>query len=415
MIRAWADQADPRNLHAHVDGVGEQGRRRPSPRPLLTNRATPAPPSDQVARRDARASGLRYVSVDSPGIHRRKAGRGFGYVDDAGRRVRDSKMLDRIRRIAIPPAWTDVWICASPDGHIQAAGRDARGRRQYRYHREFRSRRDAGKFARLIRFGERLPRIRRRVRQDLGLRGLPRDKVLAAVVALLERTRLRVGNAEYATLNRSFGLTTLRDRHAVVRGSTIRFRFRGKGGRTEERKLIDRRLAAVVRRCQELPGQALFQYEDDAGESRAVASEDVNAYLRDAAGDEEFSAKDFRTWTATLHAFRELQATAAGEPPRRRQSQVVQALHRTAEELGNTLAVTRGSYVHPDVLAAFEESPGADAGADVGRSGRRTLTARPPSRNDELALLALLRSASHRAARRSKVRTRARPGQRRVH
>jgi DNA topoisomerase-1 len=393
-----------------VDRVGGQGGRRPSPRPLLTKRGTPAPPADRVARRDARASGLRYVSVDSPGIHRRKAGRGFSYVDDAGRRVRDPKTLDRIRRIAIPPAWTDVWICASPEGHIQAVGRDARGRRQYRYHPEFRGRRDAGKFARLIRFGERLPRIRRRVRHDLGLRGLPRDKVLAAVVRLLELTRLRVGNAEYATLNRTFGLTTLRDRHAVVRGATIRFRFRGKGGQTEERSLIDRRLAGVVRRCQELPGQELFQYEDDAGEVRAVASDDVNAYLRDAAGDEAFSAKDFRTWTATVHAFRELQATAAAEPPRRRQSQIVHALRRTAEELGNTLAVTRGSYVHPDVVAAFEEAPGVDAGADAAPSRRRTLMDRPPSRDDELALLALLRRASSRAARRSKVRTRGAAG-----
>lgn len=397
-----------------MDRVREQGRRRPSPRPLLTNPARPAPPADRVARRDARASGLRYVSVDSPGIHRRKAGRGFGYVDEAGRRVRDSKTLDRIRRIAIPPAWTDVWICASPDGHVQAAGRDARGRRQYRYHPRFRSRRDASKFARLIRFGERLPRIRRRVRQDLRLRGLPRDKVLAVVVALLERTRLRVGNAEYAMLNRSFGLTTLRDRHAEVRGATIRFRFHGKGGRTEERTLIDRRLATVVRRCQELPGQELFQYEDGAGEVRAIASEDVNEYLRDAAGDEEFSAKDFRTWTATLHAFRELQATAAEGPPRRRQSQVVQALRRTAEELGNTLAVTRGSYVHPDVVTAFEEAPAAGGGADAVRSSRRTATDRPPSRADELALLALLRQADPGAARRSKVRIPVRQGQQRV-
>ena len=369
-----------------MERVGAQGRQRPSPRPLLTNRATAGPPADQVARHDARASGLRYVSVDSPGIHRQRAGRGFSYVDASGRRIRDSETLARIRRIAIPPAWTAVWICPRLDGHIQGAGRDARGRRQYRYHPEFRSRRDAGKFFRLIRFGERLPRIRRRVRRDLGLRGLPRDKVLAAVVALLERTRLLVGNAEYATLNRSFGLTTLRDRHAVVRGATIRFRFRGKGGRNEERTLIDRRLAAVVRRCQELPGQELFQYEDEEGEVRVVASEDVNQYLRDAAGDEALSAKDFRTWTASLHAFRELQATAAGAGPSRRQSQVVQALRRTAEELGNTLAVTRGSYVHPGVVAAFEEGP-----ADAAGSGRRTAPARLPSRDDELALLALLR------------------------
>ena len=359
------------------------------------------PPAGHVARRDARASGLRYVSVDSPGIHCRRAGRRFSYIDSSGRRLRDPETLARIRGIAIPPAWTDVWICPRSDGHIQAAGRDARGRRQYRYHPEFRRRRDAGKFARLIRFGERLPRIRRQVQRDLGVRGLPRDKVLAAVVALLERTRLRVGNPEYATLNRSFGLTTLRDRHAVVRGETIRFRFRGKGGRTEERTLIDRSLAAVVRRCQELPGQELFQYEDEGGEVRVVASEDVNEYLRRVAGDEAISAKDFRTWTATLHAFRELQATLAHEPPSRRHSQVVQALRRTAEELGNTLAVTRASYVHPGVVAAFEEGPRGEASA----SGRRTPTDRPPSRDDERALLALLGRASRADPRRSSART----------
>src|SRR6185503_19510284 len=212
--------------------------------------------------------------------------------------------LARIRAIAIPPAWTDVWICPTPDGHIQAIGVDAAGRRQYRYHPDFRRRRDAGKFDRLIRFGETLPRIRRQVRRDLGRRGLPREKVLATVVALLELTSLRVGNPEYAALNRSFGVSTLRDRHARIRGSTIRLRFRGKGGRTEERTVIDRRLAAVVRRCQELPGQELFQYEDEDGEARPIASEDVNDYIREAGGAAEFSAKDFRTWTATLHAFR---------------------------------------------------------------------------------------------------------------
>jgi DNA topoisomerase I len=382
-----------------VERFDTQGRGRQATQQALTDKAPAPPHADQVARRDARASGLRYVSVDSPGIERKRVGHGFSYISPKGRRIRDADTLARIRRIAIPPAWTDVWISPRADGHIQAAGRDARSRRQYRYHPDFRRRRDAEKFSRLIRFGERLPRIRRRVRGDLRLRGLPRDKVLAAVVSLLEQTRLRVGNAEYAALNRSFGLTTLRDRHAVVRGATIRFRFKGKGGRTEERTLIDRRLAAVIRRCQELPGQELFQYEDAAGEARAIASEDVNDYLRDAAGDEAFSAKDFRTWTATLHAFRELRATPAAGPPRRRRSLVIQALRQTAEELGNTLAVTRSSYVHPDVVAAFEEAAGRDT---VTGGGQRTLD-RPPSRDDELALLALLRKAGRRAARRSKV------------
>jgi DNA topoisomerase-1 len=205
------------------------------------------------------------VRVDSPGIERRKVGRSFSYVTPAGRRVRSAATLERIRAIAIPPAWTEVWICPDPNGHIQAMGRDAAGRRQYRYHAAFRQRRDTGKFDRLVEFGETLPRIRRRMRQDLARRGLPREKVLATVVALLELTSLRVGNPEYAALNRSFGLSTLRDRHARISGSTIHLRFRGKGGRTEERTVIDRRLATLVRRCQELPGQELFQYEDEAG------------------------------------------------------------------------------------------------------------------------------------------------------
>jgi DNA topoisomerase-1 len=282
-------------------------------------------------------------------------------------------------------------------------GRDAAGRRQYRYHAAFRQRRDAGKFDRLIRFGERLPRIRRRVRGDLSRRGLPREKVLAAVVALLELTRLRVGNQEYATLNRSFGLSTLRDRHAVIRGSTIRLRFRGKGGRTEERTVIDRRLAAVVRRCQELPGQELFQYTDEEGEVRPIASEDVNGYIREVAGDDAFSAKDFRTWTATVHAFRSLRVGKAEPAEARatsRRSRLNESLRRTAEALGNTLAVTRASYVHPGVVAAFEANRDEQTGA-----GSRAALDSPPSRKDELALLELLRRANREAdaVRRSKA------------
>jgi DNA topoisomerase-1 len=341
------------------------------------------------------------VRVDTPGIQRRKAGRGFSYLTPAGRRVQSASTLARIRAIAIPPAWTDVWISPDPNGHIQAMGRDVAGRRQYRYHPAFRSRRDTGKFDRLIEFGETLPRIRRRVRQDLGRRGLPREKVLAAVVALLELTSLRVGNPEYAALNRSFGLSTLRDRHARVSGSTIRLRFRGKGGRTEQRTVIDRRLATVVRRCQELPGQELFQYQDEADEVRPIASEDVNEYIREAAGNAAFSAKDFRTWTATVAAFRALRggvATAARSPARK---PVLEALRHTAEQLGNTLAVTRASYVHPGLVAAFEaEAPDAVAG----RGGTGKLEG-PVTRQDELQLLRLLRGARRTAAaaRRSRV------------
>jgi DNA topoisomerase-1 len=377
-----------------VERLGQEGRRCPTARPLLTDQPAP-PPASRAARRDARASGLRYVSVDDPGIQRRRVGRGFSYLSPVGRRIRDASTLRRIRAIVIPPAWTEVWICTSPDGHIQAVGRDAAGRRQYRYHASFRRRRDAGKFERMIRFGKTLPRIRRRVRRDLAQQDLPREKVLAAVVSLLELTSLRVGNDEYAELNRSFGLSTLRDRHARIRGATIRLRFRGKGGRTEERTIIDRRLAAVVRRCQDLPGQELFQYEDEAGEARPIASEDVNAYIRDAAGDPAFSAKDFRTWTATVHAFRALRAGAldADAPSTRGRSRLNEALRQTAETLGNTLAVTRASYVHPGVVAAFD-----DEGADDGNDRRRPESLEgPPSRDDELDLLRLLRRAGRAA------------------
>ena len=331
--------------------------------------------------------------MDGPGITRQRAGRGFTYTTPTGRRVRGAATLARIRAIAIPPAWTEVWICPDPNGHIQAVGRDAAGRRQYRYHAAFRRRRDTGKFERLVRFGEVLPRIRRRVRGDLARRGLPREKVLAAVVALLELTSLRVGNLEYAALNRSFGLSTLRDRHARISGSTVRLRFRGKGGRTEERTVIDRRLAAVVRRCQELPGQELFQYEDEAGSARPIVSEDVNDYIRDAAGDPAFSAKDFRSWTATVSAFRALRAgLAEGDVPSARR-RLMDALRHTADELGNTLAVTRASYVHPGLVAAFE------AGGDDAVRGQRGAADldRPARRDEELDLLRLLRRANRRA------------------
>jgi DNA topoisomerase-1 len=385
-------------------------------------------PAPAGGRSDAVASGLRYVSPDSPGIRRRRAGRGFRYEDADGRPIRDASSLARIRALAIPPAWTEVWICPREDGHLQAIGRDARGRRQYRYHAAFRARRDDGKFARLVRFGERLPRIRRRARRDLRSPGLPRDKVLATVVSLLEATRLRVGNAEYARLNRSFGVSTLRNRHATVTATTLSFRFRGKGGRTEERRLVDRRLAAVVRRCQELPGQELFQYVDEEGEARGISSEDVNAYLREAAGSEEVSAKDFRTWSATLLAFRALRdgagdadgaegpAPTGGSGRRaagqggtgRRVNRIMDALRIAAEEMGDTVTVTRNSYVHPGVLAAFEPVTGsragkrgpAGSGATAAPGGPVTTAGRPraanaePDRRDELELLALLRTWS---------------------
>lgn len=370
-----------------------------------------AAPATPVAHHDAVASGLRYVSPDSRGIQRRRAGRGFSYVGTDGRPIRGERELARIRAIAIPPAWTEVWISPNHDGHLQAIGRDARGRRQYRYHAAFRARRDDGKFARLIGFGERLPRIRRQVRRDLRSPGLPKDKVLATVVSLLEATRLRVGNAENARLNRSFGISTLRNRHATVTATTLQLRFRGKGGRTEERRLVDRRLATVVRRCQELPGQELFQYVDELCETRGIASEDVNAYLRGAAGSDEVSAKDFRTWSATMVAFRALRdgswdAGPAEGRSRRRVNPIVEALRLSAEVLGDTVAVTRNSYVHPGVLAAFEtegapaqrgRGPASDGTEPAPRQGppapaRSRSANAEPDRRDELELLALLRT-----------------------
>lgn len=361
---------------------------------------TPAP-----GRGDAIAIGLRYVSPDQPGIERRRTGRGFSYIGTDGRPIRSPDELARIRAIAIPPAWTEVWICPSPDGHLQATGRDARGRRQYRYHARFRARRDRGKFSRLVSFGKALPRIRRQVGRDLARRGLPQEKVVAAVVSLLETTRFRVGNTEYARLNRSFGVSTLRNRHATVSGTTIRLRFRGKGGRTEERTVVDRRLAAIVRRCQELPGQALFQYVDENGEERAVSSEDVNAYLRDAAGTDEFSAKDFRTWTATVLAYRALRetSTGAGQPA----NPVKEAIQRTANLINDTVAVTRNSYVHPEVIAAFEpaekppEKPKRDrvaAGTATPEKAAKTTSPERPNRRDELAVLALLQRSARAAS-----------------
>src|SRR5436190_1573116 len=258
----------------------------------------------------ARAAGLRYVSDALPGIRRKQAGRGFTYVGPDGDRISDRASLARIKSLAVPPAWTDVWICPDPRGHIQATGRDARGRKQYRYHARWRAVRDETKYDRMIAFGEALPRIRRRTEMDLRRPGLPREKVLAAVVRLLEVTRIRVGNEEYARTNRSYGLTTLLDRHVTVAGPTLRFSFRGKSGVRHQVDLTDRRLAAIVKRCRDLPGQELFQYVDDDGRQHTIDSADVNDYLRQLSGA-DFTAKDFRTWAGTVLAARALRACPA--------------------------------------------------------------------------------------------------------
>ncbi|HEY4320311.1 MAG TPA: hypothetical protein VGM77_03950 [Gemmatimonadales bacterium] len=281
---------------------------------------------------------------------RRRAGRGFAYRHPDGTPVRDKATLRRIRALAIPPAWRDVWICPAPDGHIQATGRDLRGRKQYRYHQRWQQVRDDTKYQRLRLFGEALPQIRSRVQADLSRRGLPREKVLAAVVRLLETTGIRVGNDEYARQNHSFGLTTLRNRHVDIDGAEIRFRFRGKSGKSHEVTLADARLARMVKQCRDLPGQQLFQYLDDDGVPQAITSTDVNDYLRDAAG-QDFSAKDFRTWAGTLLAAAQLAATNESAP----RTSLVAAVRTVADQLGNTPAVCRKCYIHPMVLAAYEQ------------------------------------------------------------
>jgi DNA topoisomerase-1 len=302
--------------------------------------------------RAARKAGLRYVSDVAPGITRRRAGRGFSYRDASGRPVREATMLDRIRAIAVPPAWEEVWICAIDNGHIQATGRDARGRKQYRYHEEWQRVRSEHKFDRLVEFGLVLPQVRARVDADLSLPGAQRDKVLAAVIRLLDRSLVRVGNSEYARLNESFGLTTIRDDHVEVKGQTISLRFTGKSGKMHDIRVVDRRIARVVRRCQELPGQELFAYIDESGAVRDVGSSDVNEYLRESAG-EGFSAKDFRTFGGSVLAAETLSvseppATATGS-----KSVVNHAIKVVASELGNTPAVARSSYIHPAIIEGY--------------------------------------------------------------
>ncbi|MGH6910563.1 MAG: DNA topoisomerase IB [Phenylobacterium sp.] len=305
------------------------------------------------AEADVHAAGLTYVSDLDPGIRRRKAGLGFNYKDAKGQAVTDEATLDRIRKLAIPPAWTDVWIAPTARGHIQATGRDVKGRKQYRYHDKWRAQRDGGKFDRLIAFGRALPKLRARVDRDLALRGLPREKVLAAVLRVMEMTLIRVGNEEYAKANKSFGLTTLRDRHARIGSERAVFEFRGKSGKTHQTSFRDRRLARVVKACQDLPGQRLFQYLDDEGARHVVESADVNAYLREAMG-EDFSAKDFRTWAGTVAAARALvtlPACADEGGARRNLNTCVKAV---AGVLGNTPAVCRSAYIHPAVLDAYQ-------------------------------------------------------------
>ena len=309
--------------------------------------------SDRPYVRTARAAGLRYVHDRAPGLYRRKQGKVFAYYTSHGSRVRQAATLARIRKLAIPPAWTEVWICPDASGHIQATGRDARGRKQYRYHPAFRAERDRHKYQRMFELARTLPKLRAACARALQRPGLPREKVIAAVIRLLEHSLIRVGNEEYSRANHSYGLTTLRDRHVSVRGAQLRFRFQGKSGITREVDLRDRRLAAIVGRCRAIRGPLLFQYLDASGRAQAVSSADVNAYLREVTGV-DVSAKDFRTLYGTVLTALALQELGPASSQHAARRQIALAVRCTAERLGNTLAVCRRSYVHPALLAAYE-------------------------------------------------------------
>jgi DNA topoisomerase-1 len=338
------------------------------------------------AAETAKEAGLRYVCDDRPGYTRRAKNRYFEYLDTEGKRIRDEQRLLRIKRLAIPPAWADVWICPSAAGHIQATGRDARRRKQYRYHERWREVRDENKFGRLTDFAKALPKVRRRIAQDMRLPGLPRQKVLATVVRLLERTFIRVGNEEYARENKSFGLTTMKNRHVKVTGPNVRFRFRGKSGRQHEVDVTDGRIAKIVAKCQELPGQDLFQFVSDNGEVQDVTSQDVNGYLGEITG-EDFTAKDFRTWAGTLLAVLALNAQDRSETKKQAKANVKAAVCAVAELLGNTPAICRKCYVHPAVVEAYLAKTGIPGVSEAMKKSRgRRL------RSAELAVLRFLAS-----------------------
>jgi DNA topoisomerase I len=300
---------------------------------------------------DARAAGLRYSSDEEPGISRHRAGRGFSYRTERGGLVESDRQLARIRALGIPPAWTSVWICADARGHMQATGRDARGRKQYLYHPDWRALRDASKFERMLDFGSSLPRLRDQIESDLALPGLPRERVLAAVVRLVDETLIRVGSEEYRRQNGSIGATTMRARHAQVEGSRIAVEFKGKSGKLQRAELSDRRLARTMRQLQDLPGHELFEYLDE-GERRPVRSDDVNAYLREVGG-EEITVKDFRTWGASALCLRALDALEPPASASAAKRSIAAAIRDVASALGNTPAVCRASYVHPRILESF--------------------------------------------------------------
>jgi DNA topoisomerase-1 len=302
----------------------------------------------------AAEAGLRYVRIGGPCIRRIKHGGSFRYIGSDGKPLRDAAQLQRIRSLAIPPAWTDLWICPSPNGHLQAVGLDAKGRKQYRYHPRYRAVRDEAKFSRMIAFSAALALIRRGVEQDLKRRGLPREKVLAVIVKLLETVYVRIGNDEYAKENESFGLTTLRSRHVRIDGAKLMFHFRGKSAQDHTIELTDRRLASIVKQCRDLPGYNLFEYLDEAGNICRIDSADVNRYIRDLAGD-DFTAKDFRTWAGTLLAARELHNAGPADTESEAKRIIVDSVKGVAKHLGNRPATCRKYYIHPAILEAYAD------------------------------------------------------------
>ena len=316
----------------------------------MANETSAFPSDDAVV--SARSAGLRYVNDCQPGYRRQKCGKGFRYMDSGGRPIRDKAIIRRVQSLGIPPAWQEVWICPWENGHIQATGRDARGRKQNRYHPQWRAVRDEAKYERMVSFGRMLPSLREKIAHALKLPGFPREKVLAIILRLLEATLMRVGNEEYARANQSFGLTTLRRRHVRISGDEVKFQFRGKSRVQHALKLHDRRLADVIKRMRDLPGQELFQYLDDAGERHAVSSEDVNEYLRTLTG-EDYTAKDFRTWAGTLEAAMALLELAPYETPVQAKKNVDEAIKAVAGKLGNTPRICRNCYVHPLLIEGY--------------------------------------------------------------
>jgi DNA topoisomerase-1 len=339
------------------------------------------------SRQAARAVGLRYASDEQSGLRRKRVGKGFTYLGLNGKAVRDAGTLKRIRWLAIPPAWTDVWICAEPEGHIQATGRDAKGRKQYRYHPDFRAVREDGKYEHMLDFAAALPKLRETVSKHMARRDLSRECVLATVVHLLETTPIRVGNGEYAKHNKSYGLTTLRDPHVKIEGSAIRFQFLGKSGKTWRLQVSNRRVAKIVRACQELPGQQLFQYLDADGNRQGVTSSDVNAYLREISG-QEITAKDFRTWAGTVLAAVALQEFSEIDSQAKAKRNLKAAIESVATRLGNTVTICRKCYIHPEIINGYLAG---DLAINIDNKIRHELSRKLKGlKPEEAAVLALL-------------------------